>query len=167
MGVPLCIQRKPGSPWLRRKPERKRALKSSTERICTFQRFYGSLPQPWVLPSNQLAICNCTSLYNNEFSPRVPSSLPRASFGMLRTRTGEVFPGKMGRGLAAGERWEQEPVFIAEASPIHRLDVFFVIYKLTTPGPRAAPAPPAAVIIVWPRPGRAICFVRRAAPLPP
>lgn len=40
-------------------------------------------------------------------------------------------------------------------------------YKLTTPGPRTAPTPPAAAIIVWPRPGRAICSARRAAPLPP
>lgn len=78
MGVPLCIQRKLGNPWLRRKPERKRALKSSPEHIYTFQRFFRSLPQLWVLPSSQLAICNCTSLYNNEFPS--PSSLPPQDF---------------------------------------------------------------------------------------
>lgn len=44
---------------------------------------------------------------------------------------------------------------------------FLAIYKPTTPGPRTAPTPPAAAIIVWPRPGRAICSARRAAPLPP
>lgn len=58
-------------------------------------------------------------------------------------------------------------MFIAEASPVHRVDVFLVLYKLSTPSPVSAPAPPANGIIVWPGPGRAICSARRAAPLPP
>lgn len=58
-------------------------------------------------------------------------------------------------------------MFIAEAAPIHRLDVFLVIYKLITGGCRTARTPPATAIIVWPRPDRAICSSRRAAPLPP
>lgn len=70
----------------------------------------------------------------------------------------------MGRGWA---RWESEPVFIAEASPVPRVDVFLAIYELRTPGPVRAPAPPGSGIIVWPGPGRAICSARRAAPLPP
>lgn len=73
----------------------------------------------------------------------------------------------MRRGLGAGEQWEQEPVFIAEASPIHRLDVFLVIYKLITGGCRTARTLPDTAIIVLPRPDRAICSSRRAAPLPP
>lgn len=58
-------------------------------------------------------------------------------------------------------------MFIAEAAPIHHLDVFLVIYKLITGGCRTARTPPATAIIVWPRPDRAICSSRRAAPLPP
>lgn len=67
--------------------------------------------------------------------------------------------------MGAGEQREQEPVFISQASQSQRLEL--LIYRLRTPGPRTAPASPAAAIIVWPRPGRAICSARRAAPLPP
>lgn len=63
--------------------------------------------------------------------------------------------------MGAGERREQEPVFIAEASQSHRLELL-VIYKLTTPGPRAAPASPASAIIVWPRPGHLLRASRSA-----
>lgn len=68
--------------------------------------------------------------------------------------------------MGAGEQREQEPVFISQASQSHRLQLL-LIYRLRTPRPRTAPASPAAAIIVWPRPGRAICSARRAAPLPP
>lgn len=63
--------------------------------------------------------------------------------------------------MGAGEQREQEPVFIAEASQSHRLELL-VIYKLTTPGPRAAPASPASAIIVWPRPGHLLRASRSA-----
>lgn len=66
---------------------------------------------------------------------------------MERTRIGEIFPGKYGEKVGAGEEREQEPVFVAEASQSHRLELL-VICKLTTPGLRAAPTPPAAAIIV-------------------
>ena len=63
--------------------------------------------------------------------------------------------------MGAGEQREQEPVFIAEASQSHRLELL-AIYKLTTPGPRAAPASPASAIIVWPRPGHLLRASRSA-----
>lgn len=61
-------------------------------------------------------------------------------------------------------------MFIPEASQIHRLDVsgFFPRdLRTNNSRPQTAPTPPAAAIIVWPRPGPAICSARRAAPLPP
>lgn len=39
-------------------------------------------------------------------------------------------------------------MFIAEASPVHRVAVFLVIYRLSTPSPTSAPTPPASGTIV-------------------
>lgn len=102
MGVSLCIRRRPECPWLRREPERTRALGSSPEHIYTFQGFVWSPPQPWVLPSNQLANCNCTSLYNNEHPSR--STLPSQHLigGVDRERRlAKFFPGKDGERMGA------------------------------------------------------------------
>lgn len=52
--------------------------------------------------------------------------------------------------MGAGERRERKPAFIAKASQTDRLDVFLMIYKLTPPGPRTAPTPPAAAIDLTP-----------------
>lgn len=128
----------------------KARLRPSPKHIVTFQRFFfPSPPQPWVLP---VAI---TLSHNNEFPSRSSSAdIIRG----CRAQTGEK---RRWGGGAAGTRTCVHLPSIAESS----LAAPPWIYRLRTPGPRTAPASPVAAIIVWPRPGRAICLARRAAPL--
>lgn len=96
--------------------------------------------------------------------PRVPPFLPGISFGDVDNYDWRDFSRKRwGQGRGEGSSGSKNLC----SSLKRRLDVFLVIYKLTTAGPRAAPTPRAAGIIVWQRPGRAICSARRAAPFPP
>lgn len=157
-GCALCILRKPGCPWLRRKAERKRALRCSPEHILTLQSFFRSLPQPWFLPSNQPANCNCTSLYNNEFPS--PSSLPGISFGDVDNWAGDAVPGKDAEewGQGSGGSKNRCPRYsIANSS----LRCYLAIYKLTAPGPGLRGDHCLA------RPGRGLSSARSAAPWPP
>lgn len=80
----------------------KRALRSSPEHIYTFPGFSRSLPRPWVLPSNRLANCNCTSLYNNEYPSR-STRPPQRFIGDVdrELRLAKFFPGKAGERMGA------------------------------------------------------------------
>ena len=159
--MPLCIQRKPGCPWLSRKPERKRAPKPSPKHILIFKDPFGHCLSPGFYPAISWPIAHHYITMN---FPGVPPSSGVHS-EMQRTRTGRFFQEKMGR-------WEGDGGKAATRTCVHRAGITKSSLRashdlLTTPGPRAAPTPTAAAIIVWLRPGRAICSARRAAPLPP
>lgn len=81
MGVPLCIQRKLGNPWLRRKPERKRALKSSPEHITLFKDSFGLCLSSGFYPAVSWPFAIAHHYITMNF-PRLPPFLPRISLGV-------------------------------------------------------------------------------------
>lgn len=118
--MPLCIQRKPGCPWLSRKPERKRAPKPSPKHILIFKDPFGHCLSPGFYPAISWPIAHHYITMN---FPGVPPSSGVHS-EMQRTRTGRFFQEKMGRWEGGGGKAE-----IIIATPIIKWESYLLFIE--------------------------------------